>query len=260
MHSKKSIDRRWIVVGGLITIIIGLSYWLRPTVQLTPKDPRIAALIAEREQVLMRRVSDIEQSCQRVATLLPKIRKQAILAGLTEDDAHNLAAIVLVESRGNTRARSGAGAVGIFQFMRATARGMGMRVSRVKDDRLDPKQSISKAVAMYALAKKQFGHAEFAIWNHHAGSGNVRRILQLAGTGKQTDGYGAFYFFCLDRSNRAASALSRLRDDSAYYPLTVLAAKGLLKLYARDRAAFGRKVAESRQERVTVTAHPWVSR
>ena len=77
---------------------------------------------------------------------------------------------------------SSARAAGLWQLMPATARGMGLRVDAVVDERLDLHRSTEAAVL---LLKKL--HEEFADWHlvlaaYNAGSARVRRAVRQAGT------------------------------------------------------------------------------
>jgi len=79
-----------------------------------------------------------------------------------------LSAVAKQESGYDPGARSGAGAVGLMQFMPATARGMGI-------DPTDPTQAIDGAGRLLAAHLKRFGSVPLALAAYNAGAGNVSR-------------------------------------------------------------------------------------
>jgi len=80
-----------------------------------------------------------------------------------------LAALLQVESGFRPRAVSPAGALGIAQFMPATARGVGLR------DPLDPAQAIPAAARLLAGHLREFGSPALALAAYNAGAGAVHR-------------------------------------------------------------------------------------
>jgi len=79
-----------------------------------------------------------------------------------------LSAVAKQESGYDPAARSGAGAVGLMQFMPATARGMGI-------DPADPAQAIDGAGRLLAAHLKRFGSVPLALAAYNAGAGNVSK-------------------------------------------------------------------------------------
>lgn len=79
-----------------------------------------------------------------------------------------LAAVAQVESGGNARAVSHAGAQGLMQIMPATARGLGV-------DPLDPAQAVDGAARLLRDHLKSFGSLDLALAAYNAGPGAVRR-------------------------------------------------------------------------------------
>ncbi len=81
-----------------------------------------------------------------------------------------------VESSFDRRARSPAGAAGLFQLMPATARRYGLRTWPV-DHRLRPEES-ARAVAQYlADLHRQFKDWRLALAAYNAGEGTVQELL-----------------------------------------------------------------------------------
>ncbi|HTO00146.1 MAG TPA: transglycosylase SLT domain-containing protein [Microthrixaceae bacterium] len=79
-----------------------------------------------------------------------------------------LAAVAEAESGGNPRAVSPSGALGLMQFMPATARSFGI-------DPLDPKQAIDGAGRYLSEQFRAFGSMELALASYNAGPGAVRK-------------------------------------------------------------------------------------
>ncbi|NBO37953.1 FHA domain-containing protein [bacterium] len=103
-----------------------------------------------------------------------------IQSALTEQGLPvELGYLVWVESEFNPAATSGAGALGLWQFMPATARDFGLRVAPQMniDERTDVVKS-SKAAAQYlSLLLKQFGTDRYmlAIASYNAGQNKIER-------------------------------------------------------------------------------------
>jgi membrane-bound lytic murein transglycosylase D len=105
----------------------------------------------------------------------PTIQSALKEEGLPAD----LGYLVWIESAFNIEAKSVVGALGLWQFMPATARDFGLQVSAADniDERLDPVKS-SKAAAQYlSLLLKQFGTDRYllAIASYNAGQNKIKR-------------------------------------------------------------------------------------
>ena len=89
-----------------------------------------------------------------------------------------LNSIMLTESGGNPNARSGAGAVGAFQFMPGTARDMGLTVNGSVDDRLNPEKSrVAASKYMSQLLTHYRGNVNDALMAYNWGSGNMDKWI-----------------------------------------------------------------------------------
>jgi membrane-bound lytic murein transglycosylase D len=95
-------------------------------------------------------------------------------AGELPEDLYYLA---LVESGYNPHAYSRAAAVGMWQFMTTTARGMGLRVDWWIDERRDPVRSTDAAVRFLRGLNEQFGSLYLAAAAYNGGPGRVARGL-----------------------------------------------------------------------------------
>jgi membrane-bound lytic murein transglycosylase D len=85
--------------------------------------------------------------------------------------------LALVESGFNPHAYSRAAAVGMWQFMTTTARGMGLRVDWWVDERRDPVRSTEAAVRFLRGLNEQFGSMYLAAAAYNGGPGRIARGL-----------------------------------------------------------------------------------
>jgi len=95
-------------------------------------------------------------------------------AGDLPEDMYFLA---LVESGFNPHAYSSAAAVGMWQFMTSTARGIGLRVDWWVDERRDPVRSTQAAVRFLRGLREQFGSMYLAAAAYNGGPGRIARGL-----------------------------------------------------------------------------------
>ena len=135
-------------------------------------------------------------------------------AGRIPEDMTYLA---LIESGYDPDAYSKAAAVGMWQFMSSTARGLGLRVDWWVDERRDPVRSTDAAVRFLNYLRQQFGSLYLAAAAYNGGPGRIARGLSryaddLEGT------TGDSLFFALAETD----ALRRETKD--YVPQLVAAA------------------------------------
>jgi membrane-bound lytic murein transglycosylase D len=88
-----------------------------------------------------------------------------------------------IESGYNPVAASRARAVGMWQFMEATARERGLEVSPLVDQRRDPVLSTAEAVSFLAELRGEFGSWFWALAAYNSGPNRARRILGAYGEG-----------------------------------------------------------------------------
>ncbi|HEU4682245.1 MAG TPA: LysM peptidoglycan-binding domain-containing protein, partial [Gemmatimonadales bacterium] len=90
----------------------------------------------------------------------------------------DLVYLALIESGFSNTATSRAKAVGMWQFMKATAKGYGLRVDSWVDERRDPFKATDAAVRHLRDLNRRFGSLYLAAAAYNAGSGKVSRGLR----------------------------------------------------------------------------------
>jgi len=90
-------------------------------------------------------------------------------------DGRLLSALVWSESAFRPNAVSRAGAAGLSQLMPATARGLGLRVDSVVDQRFDPELNLNAGARYLRQQIVRFGSLELGLAAYNAGPGNVIR-------------------------------------------------------------------------------------
>jgi membrane-bound lytic murein transglycosylase D len=110
---------------------------------------------------------------ERGARYEPMIRRRFEAEGLPGD----LGYLALIESGYSNDAVSRSYAVGMWQFMKATARGYGMRIDSWVDERRDPVKATDAAARHLRHLKERFGSLYLAAAAYNAGAGKVSRSL-----------------------------------------------------------------------------------
>src|SRR5258705_10450953 len=118
------------------------------------------------------------------------IRAKMRAGGLPEDMYY----LALIESGFDNNAYSRAAAVGMWQFMTSTARGMGLRVDWWVDERRDPVRSTEGAVRLIKSLRDQFGSLFLAAAAYNGGDGRVARgLVRYAGSLDGVEGDDRFF-------------------------------------------------------------------
>ena len=145
-------------------------------------------------------------------------------AGDLPEDMYYLA---FVESGFNPHAYSRAAAVGMWQFMTSTARGMGLRVDWWIDERRDPVRSTWAAVRFLRGLREQFGSMYLAAAAYNGGPGRVARgLTRYADDLEGTSGDDMFFTLAEKKYLR--------RETRDYVPQLVAAA-----LVAKEANRYG---------------------
>lgn len=108
---------------------------------------------------------------------LPRMRAVFKKYGVPEE----LTLLAIVESAMNPKARSHAGAVGLWQLMPDAARQYGLKVNDTVDERLDPDKATVAAARILADAKKRFGDWGPAVMSYNCGAGRMQRVINECG-------------------------------------------------------------------------------
>jgi peptidoglycan lytic transglycosylase D len=109
----------------------------------------------------------------RGARYEPMIRQRFEAEGLPGD----LGYLALIESGYSNDAVSRSHAVGMWQFMKGTARGYGMRIDTWVDERRDPVKATEAAARHLRHLRDRFGSLYLAAAAYNAGAGKVSRSL-----------------------------------------------------------------------------------
>jgi membrane-bound lytic murein transglycosylase D len=107
----------------------------------------------------------------------PRMEQVFARAGLPPE----LVALASVESGFSARARSSAGALGIWQFTRSTGREF-LKITRYHDDRLDPVRSTQAAAELLQSNYQALGTWPLAITAYNYGTGGMERAAAEFGS------------------------------------------------------------------------------
>lgn len=125
----------------------------------------------------------------------PIIEEELHAAGLPME----LRYLPIIESNLSIRATSRMGAVGLWQFMPATGKNLGLEINSLVDERCDILKSTRAACRFLAYLYKVYGDWTLAIAAYNCGPGNVNRAIARAGASCKT--YWDIYDF-LPRETR----------------------------------------------------------
>ena len=171
--------------------------------------------------------ASFELAMERQGRYAPMIRERLRTGGLPED----LIYLSLIESWYDPHAYSIAAAVGMWQFMTATAKGVGLRVDWWVDERRDPVRSTEAAVRYLNELRETFGSIYLASAAYNGGPGRVQRGL-TANAESLEGAAGDDLFFALRDNTRA------LRPETRDYVPKLIAAA----LVGKDPARYGIEV------------------
>lgn len=156
----------------------------------------------------------------------PMIRASLRNGGIPEDMYY----LALIESGFDPNAYSRAAAVGMWQFMASTGRGMGLRVDWWVDERRDPVKSTKAAVEFIRGLRDQFGSIYLAAAAYNGGPGRIARgLTRYADDLDGTAGDDLFF---------ALADKRYLKNETREYVPQIIAAA----LIAKDPAKYGMEI------------------
>lgn len=123
-----------------------------------------------------------------MAVSLGRMQKYADMIGgklAAKSLPRDLIYLAMIESEFNPNAKSPVKAVGLWQFMKGTAKQFGLTVRGGVDERKDPARATDAAVQYLADLHERFGSWYLAAAAYNSGEGTVQRALKKV-TGKTT--------------------------------------------------------------------------
>ncbi|RMI06572.1 MAG: LysM peptidoglycan-binding domain-containing protein, partial [Calditrichaeota bacterium] len=116
----------------------------------------------------------IQKAIRRSRKYIPALRRYFVEKGFPEEIMY----LGLIESGFNPVARSHSGAVGMFQFIKSTARKYGLRVNRSVDERYSPIKSARACRSYLHDLWMELGSFTLALSAYNSGAGKIRQALR----------------------------------------------------------------------------------
>ncbi len=110
----------------------------------------------------------------RISIYFPLIESKLRERGMPDD----LKYLAVIESGLIPHAKSGAGAAGLWQFMKPTARMYGMKINRTVDQRRDPEISTDAALDYLQYLYDKYGDWALAMGAYNCGPGNMNKAIR----------------------------------------------------------------------------------
>ena len=151
-----------------------------PPIPIEPNEPRVRKFLREYGYEHRNTTRSYLAQAQKY---LPMVNQQIREHHLPQE----LAYLFLLESGANPDARSRANALGMWQFMPATARSYGLRVDSYVDERLDPVKSTNAALIYLKDLYGMFGSWRLALSAYNSGENKLNRVLCKEDTDEYED-------------------------------------------------------------------------
>jgi len=165
----------------------------------------------------------LQRALTRQSRYAEMITSKLRAGGLPEDMLY----LALIESGYDVHAYSRAAAVGMWQFMTTTARGVGLRVDWWVDERRDPVRSTDAAIRFLNELTETFGSVYLAAAAYNGGPGRVSRGLAQHATALEGTAGDDLFFGLAERNALPA-------ETKDYVPKLIAAA-----LVGKDPARYG---------------------
>ena len=124
----------------------------------------------------------------------------------------------VIESALNPDAVSRVGATGLWQFMLTTAKGLGLEVNSIIDERRDPIRSSEMAAKYLKQLYNIYGDWSLAIASYNCGPGNVNKALRRAGgTADKKKDFWDIYFYLPQETRGYVPAFIAANYVMTYY-------------------------------------------
>ena len=126
--------------------------------------------------------SNMPQTLAIARYYFPILEEELHAAGLPLE----LRYLAVVESNLSIRAGSRAGAMGLWQIMPSTGKGVGLEINSLVDERCDVVKSTKAACKFLKYLYKVYGDWTLAIAAYNCGAGNVNKAMASAGPNAKT--------------------------------------------------------------------------
>lgn len=124
----------------------------------------------------------------------------------------------MIESSLDPNAVSKHGAAGLWQFMLATAKGLGMEVNSLIDERRDPYLSSEMAASYLKGLYDSYGDWSLAIAAYNCGPGTLNKAIRRAGGEPKDHDFWSVYNFLPEETRGYVPAFIAINYVMNYYP------------------------------------------
>lgn len=129
-----------------------------------------------------------------------------------------LAYLPMVESGLDPNAVSKHGAAGLWQFMLSTAKGLGMEVNSLVDERRDPYLSSEMAASYLKGLHDTYGDWSLAIAAYNCGPGNLNKAIRRAGGDVKDHDFWSIYNYLPEETRGYVPMFIAVNYVMKYYP------------------------------------------
>jgi len=124
----------------------------------------------------------------------------------------------IIESGLNPNAVSKHGATGLWQFMLGTAKGLGLEVTSLVDERRDPYVSSERAASYLKDLYATYGDWSLAIAAYNCGPGNVNKAIRRAGGEAKDHDFWSIYNYLSPETRWYVPMFIAANYVMTYYP------------------------------------------